>query len=125
MLDSGFQKQKIPGFRNPDSLTWGETVLSIDNSSYNIPHASLCFTLNLRYCAAGIDGRDKRVQGSRKSRMRTADVQAPRSSPLRDVSFFSRNRPSAAMSEEKRLPFAGKQNLKTIYFISEKHNTVL
>ena len=23
--DSGFHKQKIPGFRNPDSLTWGET----------------------------------------------------------------------------------------------------
>ena len=31
--------------------------------------------------------RDKHVQGSRKCRMRTADVQAPRSSPLRDVSF--------------------------------------
>ena len=23
-LDSGFQKQKFPGLRNPDSVTWGE-----------------------------------------------------------------------------------------------------
>ena len=68
--------------------TFSQTVLSIDNSSYNIPHASLCFTLNLRYCGAGIDVRDKHVQGSRKSRMRTANVQTPRSSPLRDVSFL-------------------------------------
>ena len=26
ILDSGFQKQKIPGFRNPDSLPWGEKL---------------------------------------------------------------------------------------------------
>ena len=38
--------------------------------------------------------------------MRTADV-SPRSSPLRDVSRGGTKRPSAAMSEEKRLPFAG------------------
>ena len=39
--------------------------------------------------------------------LRTADV-SPRSSPLRDV---SRGGTSAAMSEEKRLPFAGYQHL--------------
>ena len=38
--------------------------------------------------------------------LRTADV-SPRSSPLRDVSRGGTKRPSAAMSEEKRLPFAG------------------
>ena len=40
-------------------------------------------------------------------RMRTADV-SPRSSPLNeDVSRGGTKRPSAAMNEEKRLPFAG------------------
>ena len=38
--------------------------------------------------------------------LRTADV-SPRSSPLRDVSLLLAKRPSAAMSEKKRLPFAG------------------
>ena len=27
VLDSGFHKQNIPGFRNPDSLTWGDSVV--------------------------------------------------------------------------------------------------
>ena len=63
-------------------------MLSINNSSYNIPHASLYFTLNLRNCGAGIDVRDKHVQGSRKSSKRETYV-SPRSSPLRDVSFPS------------------------------------
>ena len=26
--DSGFHKQKFPGFWNPDSLTWGDLLLS-------------------------------------------------------------------------------------------------
>ena len=26
--DSGFHKQKIPGFRIPDSLTWGDKFVS-------------------------------------------------------------------------------------------------
>ena len=29
-LDSGFQQQKFPGFRIPDSLTWGELDESFD-----------------------------------------------------------------------------------------------
>ena len=37
--------------------------------------------------------------------LRTADV-SPRSSPLSDVSRGGTKGPSAAMSEEKRLPFA-------------------
>ena len=38
--------------------------------------------------------------------LRTADV-SPRSSPLSDVSRGGTKRHSAAMSEEKRLPFGG------------------
>ena len=27
--DSGFYRQKFPGFRNPDSLTWGEKNVTV------------------------------------------------------------------------------------------------
>ena len=51
------------------------------------------------------EGKAKIPVGDRSS-LRTADVSS-RSSPLRDVLRGVAKRPSAAMSEEKRLPFAG------------------
>ena len=53
----------------------------------------------------------EKVPNIYESSLRTADI-CPRSSPLRDVSrggttFFLAKRPSVAMGEEKRLPFAG------------------
>ena len=56
------------------------------------------------------------IFSDRRPSLRTADV-SPRSSPLRDGSrFLLAERPSAAMSEEKRLSFAGYRRPQ--YFIS-------
>ena len=56
---------------------------------------------------------------------RTADV-SPRSSPLRDVSrFLLAKRPSVAMSEEKRLPFAAREDKGDREGIPHTHPTAL
>ena len=42
--DSGFHKQKIHGFRNPDSLTWGDRIVL--DRSYLTPFAIFSIKLN-------------------------------------------------------------------------------